>query len=57
MRFVKIPAILIYQQCQIHAVSYFANDSGKTETISIVKPQLIFARMLAGSSQFGVCVT
>jgi len=44
MRFVKIPAVLICQQCQIYAVSYFVSGAENREAVSIVEPQLIICR-------------
>jgi len=54
MRFVKIPVILICQQCQI-AVSYFV--SGTENQRDLTNSIATFASILASSIHFDVCVT
>jgi len=55
MRFVKIPAILSTAP-DLSFVEIRKQNRENRETISIVKPQLIFCPILADSLHFGVCV-
>jgi len=55
MRFVKIPAIL--STAPDLSCAIIRKQHRETETISIVKPQLIICPILDNSLHFGVCVT
>jgi len=57
MRFVKIPAILSTAPVLDLSCVVIRKRHRKTETIRIVKPQLIICPILADSLHFGVCVT